>query len=132
MSRAEPEKAIGFFQKALAGRPDDPLIGLSLGRALIASNKPESLTQAVSVLEKVLEKEPNWAFVKRQLAIAYGRTGQLHLADILLAEEALLKGDTQRAITLASRLAKTPDMDKAVHTRALDILFELNVPLPVQ
>ena len=51
---------------------------------------------------------------------------QLAQADLALAQEALLIGDTARAIQLANRSLSHQDVPEATATRARDILFELN------
>lgn len=98
LASAEAQTAARFYQAALAKRDGDSLISLSLGRALISINQPTQLTRAVTALETSLESEPDWAFAKRQLAIAYGRLGKKSNADILLAEEALINGDRKSVV----------------------------------
>jgi len=132
LSSARPDQAISYYQSALDKRPDDPLISLSLGRALIATNQPDQLAQAVTALETTLKTEPDWGFAKRQLAIAYGRLGKLSHADILLGEEAMARGDKERAIFLARRVLARQDITPSLRSRASDILLSLEVPLIVQ
>ena len=132
LASAEAQTAARFYQAALAKRDGDPLISLSLGRALISINQPTQLTRAVTALETSLESEPDWAFAKRQLAIAYGRLGKKSNADILLAEEALINGDRPRAIALARRVLGREDVPPPLRSRATDILLSLDVPLIVE
>ena len=126
VSDAELALAAEAFGRALALRPDAALIKLSKARALTALNQPDSLSESISLLEEITETENNWAFVWRQLAISYGRNQQLAQADLALAQEALLIGDTARAIQLANRSLSHQDVPEATATRARDILFELN------
>ena len=132
LASAEAQTAARFYQAALAKRDGDPLISLSLGRALISINEPTQLTRAVTALETSLESDPDWAFAKRQLAIAYGRLGKKSNADILLAEEALINGDRPRAIALARRVLGREDVPPPLRSRATDILLSLDVPLIVE
>ena len=132
LASADAETAAGFYQAALKKRADDPLISLSLGRALISINQPAQLAKAVAALETSLESEPDWAFVKRQLAIAYGRLGKKSNADILLAEEAMINGDKPRAIVLARRVLGREGVSPPLRSRATDILLSLDVPLIVE
>ena len=132
LASAEAQTAARFYQAALAKRDGDSLISLSLGRALISINQPTQLTRAVTALETSLESEPDWAFAKRQLAIAYGRLGKKSNADILLAEEALINGDRPRAIALARRVLSREDVPPPLRSRATDILLSLDVPLIVE
>lgn len=129
LSSGQPEQAASFYRQALMLRPNSPQISLSLGRSLIAHQNTEALMEAIDVLETALAGEPKWGFVKHQLAIAYGRAGQLAHADVLLAEEALLQADRTRAIQLAKRALQQNNITPAIKVRAQDILFELNEPL---
>ena len=103
MSAGRPFQAATHYRNALLLRPDSPQISLSLGRALIATNDKTLLDEAIEVLLTAERGEPKWGFVKRQLAIAYGRSGRLADADVTLAEEALLANDKPRATQMARR-----------------------------
>ena len=127
MSAARPDRAAVHYRQALSLQPDSPQISLSLGRALIAINDNAYLPEAIQALKSANEGEPNWGFVKRQLAIAYGRNGQVAEADLTLAEEALLAGDKPRAAQMANRALADETAAPHIRSRARDILFQLNV-----
>ena len=57
------------------------------------------------------------------MAIAYGRAGRIALADLSLAEEAILRGDEKQAVRLAKRVLKQTDLSDDLANRAADILF---------
>jgi predicted Zn-dependent protease len=61
------------------------------------------LPRAVAELDIALRTERESPFVWRQMAIAQGRLGNMALADLALAEEALLLGDSRAARVLAAR-----------------------------
>ena len=132
LSSGMADKAESYYRSALVKRQTDPLILLSLGRALISTNQPAQLADAVTALEAAIKEEPDWGFVKRQLAIAYGRLGKLSYADILLAEEAVINGDKPRAVLLARRVLERPEIPVSLRSRASDILLSLDVPLIVE
>ena len=123
MSMAKPEAAAQAYEQAIFLRPDSPQILLNYGRALIASGRAKDLTNAISALEQARDGEPKWAFVYRQLAIAYGRAGLLADADITLADEALITGDTQQAINMAKRSLSHGTVRDEIKNRANDILY---------
>ena len=123
MSMAKPTSAAQAYERAISIRPDSPQILLNYGRALIASGKPTDLKNAISALEQARDGEPKWAFVYRQLAIAYGRAGQLADADITLANEALMTDDTQQAINMAKRSLSHGPVRNEIKNRANDILY---------
>ena len=129
-SDSQLPSAAQAYARAIDKQPKSELIKLSKARALTALNTPESLAESVTLLEQVIEKEDKWAFVWRQLAISYGRNQQLAQADLALAQEALLIGDTVRAIQLANRSLSHKNIPPYTAAQARDILFELNSPIP--
>lgn len=97
---------------------------LSLGRAYVASGDPALLPQAITALEEASQLEPKWAFAKRQLGISYGKAGRKADADLTLAEEALIMGNTDLAERLAKRVETHADAT-AIHKQlAADILIQ--------
>ena len=123
LSMAKPDAAALAYKTAISIRPESPQILLNYGRALIASSKTTNLTKAISALEQARDGEPKWTFAYRQLAIAYGRAGQLAAADITLADEALMTGDTQQAIKMAKRSLSYDTVRAEIQNRANDILY---------
>ena len=123
LSMAKPDAAALAYKRAISIRPDSPQILLNYGRALVANGKTKSLTDAISALEQARDGEPKWTFVYRQLAIAYGRAGRLADADITLADEALMTGDTQQAIKMAKRSLSHGTVGSEIQNRANDILY---------
>ncbi len=127
LSMAEPGASALAYEKAISLRPDSPQILLNYGRSLIAGGQADDFTRAISALEKARNGEVKWAFAHRQLAIAYGRAGRLADADMTLAEEALLTGDTQQAIKMARRTLSYENLRDELQNRADDILFRFGV-----
>jgi predicted Zn-dependent protease len=100
-----PREALAPYATAARLAPEEGLIRLSYARVLIELGQPAQLRQAVTELEAALRTERGSAFAWRQLAIAHGRLGEMPLADIALAEEALILGEPRTARTLAGRAA---------------------------
>jgi predicted Zn-dependent protease len=123
LSMAQPNASALAYETAISLRPDSPQILLHYGRSLIAGGQADDFTKAISALEKARNGEAKWAFAHRQLAIAYGRAGRLADADMTLAEEALLTGDTQQAIKMARRTLSYENLRDELQNRANDILF---------
>ncbi|MGB2258067.1 MAG: tetratricopeptide repeat protein, partial [Candidatus Puniceispirillaceae bacterium] len=123
LSMAQPNASALAYETAISLRPDSPQILLNYGRSLIAGGRADDFTKAISALEKARNGEAKWAFAHRQLAIAYGRAGRLADADMTLAEEALLTGDTQQAIKMARRTLSYENLRDELQNRANDILF---------
>ncbi|MCC7427088.1 MAG: M48 family metalloprotease [Alphaproteobacteria bacterium] len=92
-------------REAVRLAPREPLIRLAHGRALMESNDPALLRQAIGEFEAALRAERDSAFTWRQLGIAYGRAGNMGMSALALAEEALLLGKPGEARMLATRAA---------------------------
>ncbi|MDO8877589.1 MAG: M48 family metalloprotease [Pseudolabrys sp.] len=83
-----------------------PLIQMMLAQALIGTNNAKSAEEAVALLRGALLREPEAPQAYTQLAMAYGRKGDLAQADLASAQAAFSRGDMMTARQLASR-AKT-------------------------
>jgi predicted Zn-dependent protease len=128
LSMARPNAAAIAYEEALALRPNSPQIQLSLGRSLIATNNKKHLQRAIKAMLAAKKNEPDWAFIHRQLAIAYGRAGHIADAHLSLAEEAILLGDEEQAARMAKRVLASVDLATDVKNRANDILFRFGTP----
>jgi predicted Zn-dependent protease len=69
-------------------------------------NAPKSADEAVTLLRTALAREPESVDGYLQLAMAYGRKGEVGEADLASAQAALARGDMKTARELAAR-AKT-------------------------
>ena len=130
LSMAKAEAAAAAYETALTFRPSSPQILVNLGRALIATNDKKRLSRAIEAISAAQKTEPKWAFIRRQLAIAYGRNGDIAAADLALAEEALLLGDDQQAVRMAKRVLADDRPKDELRNRANDILFRFGKLAP--
>jgi predicted Zn-dependent protease len=101
-----PADAIAPLRRAVALAPNATLIRIMLGQALVAANEPRHADEAISLLRVAMQREPEMPDIYSQLAMAYGRKGELSEADLASAQAALARGDMKTARELASR-AKT-------------------------
>ncbi len=100
------DEAIAPLHRAIALAPKPALIQVLLAQALNAQNNPKSAEEAVTLLRTALAQEPESADGFAQLAVAYGRKGDLAQADLASATSAFMRGDGPTARQLAAR-AKT-------------------------
>jgi predicted Zn-dependent protease len=103
---AHPAEAIAPLRRAAALAPNAALIRIMLGQALVATGESRYSDEAISLLRVAMQREPDAPEVYSQLAMAYGRKGDLAEADLASAQAALARGDTKTARELAAR-AKT-------------------------
>jgi predicted Zn-dependent protease len=102
----KPAEAIPPLQRAIQLAPQPALIQVLLAQALNALNAAKSADEAVTLLRTALAHEPESVDGYLQLAMAYGRKGDLAQADLASALAAFMRGDQPTARQLAAR-AKT-------------------------
>ncbi len=73
------------------------------GQALVATNDPALLNEAITTLRAALIKEPEVPDGYRYLAMALGRKGETAEADLASARAAFVAGDIKTARELAGR-----------------------------
>lgn len=99
-------EAIAPLRRAVQMVPNAPLIQIMLGQALVSTNNPAHANEAIAMLRNSLAREPEAPAGYQQLAMAYGRKGDLAQADLASAQAAFYRGDIKTARELAAR-AKT-------------------------
>ena len=106
LESGQPAAAIAPLRQAVRTAPTPALIQIMLAQALIASKDGKAGEEAVSLLRAALAKEPESPDAYTQLAMAYGRKGDLAEADLASALSAVMRGDNRTARDIATR-AKT-------------------------
>jgi predicted Zn-dependent protease len=106
MEGGRPAEAITPLRKAVQLSNNAPLIEMLLGQALVATDNKAYTDEAISILRAAVSRETEQPLGYMQLAMAYGRKGDLAEADLASAQAAFLRGDNKTARDLASR-AKT-------------------------
>jgi predicted Zn-dependent protease len=101
-----PAEAVGPLRRAVALAPNATLIRVMLGQALVATNKAKDAEEAIPLLRTAVTRDPDMADGFSQLAMAYGRKGDLAEADLAAAQAAFANGDYRTARDIATR-AKT-------------------------
>jgi predicted Zn-dependent protease len=115
-------EAIGPLRRAVATSPNAVPIRAMLGHALVATNDPRLLDEAIRELSNVTQREPESAEAFRHLATAYGRKGNVPMAELASAQAFMNSGDWKMAHTQASRaMAKLPPGSPA-YLKAEDIM----------
>jgi predicted Zn-dependent protease len=101
-----PAEAIAPLRRAVAMAPNPTLIQVMLGQALVATNDPRLADEAIASLKVAVTRDADIPEGYLQLAMAYGRKGELADADLASAQAAFSRGDVKTARQLAAR-AKT-------------------------
>lgn len=96
-------EAIAPLRRAVQLAPQPTLIQIMLGQALLASNNKAHADEAVTLLETAIRREPESPQAFDQIAVAYGRKGDLARADLASAQASFARGDLTTARALAGR-----------------------------
>jgi len=117
-----PNAAIAPLRRAVQLSHGAPLIEIMLGQSLIATNNKQFAGEAVALLSSALRREPEMPEAYAQLAMAYGRKGDLAHADLASAQAAFARGDTKTARQLAERAKHRLPVGSPAWVRADDIV----------
>jgi predicted Zn-dependent protease len=103
-------EAIAPLRRAVALAPWAVPIRAMLGHALVASNDPKLLDEAIRELSNASQREPDAPDAFQHLATAYGRKGNIGMAELASAQAYVNAGDYKMAHTQASRaMTKLPE-----------------------
>jgi predicted Zn-dependent protease len=114
--------ALVAYEKAVQLAPRSPLIRSQYAQVQLELNDPALLDPAIMNLRAALQYDTRMPFTWRQLAIAYGRKGDMGQSSLALAEEALLKGKAGDARYHAGRAEKLMPRGSIGWLKAQDIL----------
>ena len=113
--------ACDAFEKAYL-YSGNPIILRQLAKAELLLDTPNSNSSALKHLEEAIRMTPDSPPTWKQLAVAQGRNGKIALAQLSLAEEALLRKNFTRALKNALYAKKNLKRDIFAYQRALDII----------
>jgi len=115
------EEARDAYEKAAQLDPDSGLIRIDLARTQLALNRKPLVKAALDNLLIATRKNPEMPIAWQQLAIAYGRDGQIGMSNVASAEHALLTGKLKDALYHTARAKKKLPSGSAGWVRAEDI-----------
>jgi predicted Zn-dependent protease len=116
-------EAVPELRRAVALKQDDALLLVLLARALVATDTRAgpATTEAISLLARATQIEPDNAFAWRELAAAHDFRGEEGLARLASAEQSYVVGDFGRALNFAERAQRTLQQGEPSWQRANDI-----------
>ena len=121
LESGQPKTAIPILREAVRNAPDQPMIAVMLGHALIATEDGKNFAEAKQVLKTAVNRDNDNPFAWLQLGIVYDREGDQPRAALATAERNNLQGNAKLALASARMAmrgipANTPD-----YLRAQDI-----------
>ena len=99
-------EAVGPYEDAVRLKPENALLRIELGQVQLETNNPALVPKALANLQDAIRFEDrnpdSWHF----LAIAYGRSNNIGMMALALAEEGVANGDYTQARQQAARALK--------------------------
>ncbi len=123
LESGKPDEALKALRKSVQLTNNQPLIASLFGHALIATEDPQYLDEATTVLKAAVNKDNRNPFAWYQLGVVYSQQGDIPRAQLATAESSLLGQNYAGAIrsaqiAMAGIPENTPDW-----IRAQDISF---------
>ena len=117
-----PSEAVAPLRHAVQLSHNNALIEILLAQALNATGNAKLSEEAVAMLRSAIVREPEAPDAYSQLAVAYGRKGDLANADLASAQAAFSRGDIKTARQLAARAKTRFPVGSPAWVRADDIV----------
>src|SRR5689334_11939459 len=115
-------EAAAPLRRAAQLAPSPGLIQIMLAQAVVAGGDAKQADEAVNLLRTAISHEPEASNAYAQLAMAYGKKGDLAHADLASAEAAFYRGDFPAATMLATRAKTKLPVGSPAWVRADDIV----------
>jgi len=121
LESGKPKEAIPVLRESVKNAPDQPMIAVMLGHALIATEDAKNFAEAKQVLKTAVNRDNDNPFAWLQLGMIYDHEGDQARAALATAERNNLEGNPKLALASAKTAmmgipAGTPD-----YLRAQDI-----------
>jgi len=116
------QQSIEPLQRAIDLAPRAPLIRIMMAQAMLALETDRHVNTAIEHLQTARRLEGGSVALHRQLAIAYGRKGNIGMAELESAEAAVYAGEIKLAKQFAERARGKLDRGTPEFVRAQDIL----------
>ena len=116
-----PKDAIAPLRQAVAIAPNQPMIAVSLGHALIASEDPKNFAEAKQVLISAVNRYNDNPFAWLQLGIVYDHEGDEPRAALATAERNNLEDEPKLALASAKQAMAGLAVGTPDYLRAQDI-----------
>ena len=118
LESGRPKDAIPVLRHSVKQAPDQPMISVMLGHALIATEDDKNFAEAKQVLKTAINRDNDNPFAWMQLGIVYDHEGDEPRAALATAERNNLEGEAKLALTSARVAMKgipsgTPDFLRA-------------------
>jgi predicted Zn-dependent protease len=129
LESGQPDEALESLRRANQITGNSPLIALTFGHALIATEDPSHYEEAETVLKAAVSRDRDNPFAWYQLGVVYAARGDLPRAKLASAEQQILGRHYQQALQSARGAVAGLPEDSADWLRAQDIAMQAQAEL---
>ena len=122
LENGQAAAAIAPLRKAVGMAPNQPLLRVILGHALMASNTPANIDQAIKELTVAIQRDNEVLEAYFYLAQAYEKRGRTGDAELVTAESYFMAGAYDQAQLIARRAQQKFEPGSAGWRKAEDII----------
>jgi predicted Zn-dependent protease len=122
LNQGKVADSLPAMREAYRLAPNEPLMAYGLGQRLVALDDNSQIGEAIDILKQVTLAEPDNGGAWQQLAVAYGRSGDIGMASLASAERFLVAGSYRDAIGQAERASRLMKEGAPGWLRAQDII----------
>jgi predicted Zn-dependent protease len=115
-------QAIEPLRRAAGLAPGATPVQVMLGHAYVSSNNPKNVDQAIAILTRVTQREPEYAEAFQYLAMAHEKKGNQPQSMIAAAQGLMIMGRFVEARTQADRVKKLVPERSPIWLKADDIM----------
>jgi predicted Zn-dependent protease len=121
LESGRPKEAIPVLRRAVAKAPDQPMISVMLGHALVATENRANFAEAKQVLKAAVNRDNDNPFAWLQLGMIYDQEGDSARAALAMAESRNLEGKPKLALASAKMAMAGIPQGTPDYLRAQDI-----------
>lgn len=121
LESGHPRDAIAPLREAVRNAPNQPMIAVTLGHALVSTEDPKNFAEAKQVLKNAVNRDNDNPFAWYALGIAYDREGDQARASLASAERNNLEGENKLALAAAKSAMMGLIPGSSDYLRAQDI-----------
>jgi predicted Zn-dependent protease len=129
LESGRPDEALASLRRANRLTGNSPLIALTFGHALIATENQENYAEAERVLKAAVSRDRDNPFAWQQLGVVYASRGDLARAKLASAEQQVLYRRFNEALQSAREAAAGLPEGSADWLRAQDITLQARAAL---
>ena len=129
LESGKPDEALAPLRRAVELTGNDPLIAVSFGHALLATEDRAHLDEAEQVLRAAVGRDRENPFAWYQLGIVYGSRGDMPRAQLASAEQQIMSGRPREALQNAQAAERSLPHGSNDWIRAGDVAMQARAEL---